>query len=68
MSYQQYATIGSDNGLAPNRPQTVVWTNDGLISWRIYASPAFIESTNTNMLMIGAKLAGSFGKRKTYFS
>ena len=37
-SIEQYASIGSDNGLAPNRRQAIIWTNDGLIWWRIYAS------------------------------
>ena len=29
--------IGSDNGLSPNRWQAILWTNDGLVYWRIYA-------------------------------
>ena len=33
----QYARIGSDNGLAPNRRQAIIWINDGLNYWRIYA-------------------------------
>ena len=28
----------SNNGLAPNRHQTIISTNDGLVYWRIYAS------------------------------
>ena len=24
-------SIGSDNGLAPNRLQDIIWTNDGLV-------------------------------------
>ena len=24
----QYASIGSDNGLAPSRRQAIIWTND----------------------------------------
>ena len=28
-SNQQYASIGSDNGLAPSRRQAIIWTNDG---------------------------------------
>ena len=27
-SSQQYSSIGLDNGLAPVRPQAIVWTND----------------------------------------
>ena len=30
--------IGLDNGLAPNRRQAIIWTNDGLDYWCIYAS------------------------------
>ena len=26
-----YAIIGSDNGLPPNRPQAITWTNAGLL-------------------------------------
>ena len=29
-SNQQYASIGSDDGLALNRRQAIIWTNDGL--------------------------------------
>ena len=35
---QQWSNIGSDNGLAPNRRQAIIWTNDGLIYWNIYVS------------------------------
>ena len=31
-------SIGSDNGLSPSRRQAIVWINDGLVYWRIYAS------------------------------
>ena len=30
--------IGSDKGMAANRRQAIIWTNDGLVYWRIYAS------------------------------
>ena len=30
--------FGWDNGLAPNRRQAIIWTNAGLIHWRIYAA------------------------------
>ena len=30
--------IGSDNGLAPDRLNAIIWTNDDLVFWRIYAS------------------------------
>ena len=29
-SNQQYSLIDSNNGLAPARPQAIIWTNDGL--------------------------------------
>ena len=32
------AVIGSDNALAPYRRQAIIWTNDGLVYWCIYAS------------------------------
>ena len=28
----------SDNGMAPNRRQVIIWTNADLIHWRIYAA------------------------------
>ena len=34
----QLTSGGSDNGLAPNRQQVIIWANDGLVGWRIYAS------------------------------
>ena len=36
--FNWYVIIGSDNGLAPNRRQAIIWTNGGLVYWRIYAS------------------------------
>ena len=38
MSNWQYDSIGSDDGLAPNRRQNIVWTNDGMFCWRMYIS------------------------------
>ena len=35
---QQYSSIGSANGSAPNRRQAIVWTKGGLVNWRTYAS------------------------------
>ena len=32
------SSIGLDNGLAGTRRQAIIWTNDGLGYWRIYAS------------------------------
>ena len=33
-----YGSNGSDNGLAPNRRQAIIWTSNGLGYWRIYVS------------------------------
>ena len=30
--------LGVDNGLVPNRRQTIIWTNNVSFYWRIYAS------------------------------
>ena len=40
-SNYQYANIDSDDGLVPDRLQTIIWTNVGLVYWRIYASLEF---------------------------
>ena len=34
----QYGSIGSDNGLAPARREAIIWSNVGMLYWRIYAS------------------------------
>ena len=34
----QKASIGSGNGLAPNRRQAIIWTNADPVRWRIYAA------------------------------
>ena len=43
VSNWQYGSIGSDNGLAPNRQQAIIWTNDCLGYWCIYASLSLNE-------------------------
>ena len=52
MSDWQYVIIGSGNGLVPNRWQAIIWTNYGMVYWRINTSlglKVLIESTrNTN--------------------
>ena len=35
--------MGLDDGLAPNRWQTIIWTNDGLGYWHLYASLGLTE-------------------------
>ena len=44
--YWQYAIMGSDNGLAPNRHQVIIWTNDGVVYWCLYASVNVNELTH----------------------
>ena len=43
MSNWQYSNIGSDNGLAPNRQQVIIWTNDDSVQRCIYASLGLSE-------------------------
>ena len=38
MSNWQYVSIGSGNGLAPNRRQAIIWTNADLVPWRFYVA------------------------------
>ena len=37
---QQYSSIGSDNGLALNRRQAIIWTNDGYFTDAYMRHPA----------------------------
>ena len=32
----QQTTIGTENGLSPNRRQAIIWSNYGLVYWRCY--------------------------------
>ena len=50
-SNQQYSIIGSDNGMAPTRRQAIIWTNDGLGCWRIYASLSLSELREADTLI-----------------
>ena len=43
-SNSQQASIGSDNGLEQNKPQSIVWTNGDLVNWRIYGSFGYSAS------------------------
>ena len=38
-------SIGSDNDLVPSGRQANIWTNDGLVWWRMYASLGLNELT-----------------------
>ena len=42
-SNHQYASIGSDNGLVPNRQLAIIWTVAGLVYWCIYESLGLIH-------------------------
>ena len=44
----QYGSIGSDNGLAPNRRQAIIWTNVGMLYGHI--SVARPQWDNTSAL------------------
>ena len=46
----QYGSFGSDNGLAPIRRQAIIWTNDGLVYWRIYTSPSLDEQCTIRLI------------------
>ena len=43
------SSIGSDNGLAPSRRNAIIWTHDGIVYRRIYASLDLHELTNVIM-------------------
>ena len=49
----QYGSIVSDNGLAPNRRQAIIWSNVGMLYWHIYAPlglTALINKINSNIV------------------
>ena len=35
---RQYTSIRLDDGLAPNRRQAIIWSNNGIADWYKYAS------------------------------
>ena len=45
----QIDNISSDNGLAPNRREAIIWTNNGLVNLRIYASHGLNEWTHWSL-------------------
>ena len=61
----QYALIGSDNGLAPNRRQAIIWTNDGIVYWRIYASPGHNELTEDGEIRLVKTLHRDWNERSS---
>ena len=40
----QWVSMGSKNGLAPNRWQAIIWTNSGLVKWHILVLLGLCES------------------------
>ena len=48
----QNCSIGSDNGLAPNRWQAIIWTDDNLCCRRIYAYMRHMASVSEHGLCI----------------
>ena len=46
----QYVIIGSDNGLAPNSRQAIIWIKDGFVYWHMYASLSLNEFRNYTCL------------------
>ena len=52
----QYGSIGSDDGLAPTRRQAIIWTNDGQVWWRIYASLGLNELSNLITIKLWANI------------
>ena len=44
----KFSSIGSDNGLAPPKRQVIIWTNDELFYWRLYAALGLNELTPNN--------------------
>ena len=55
-SNYQFTSIGSDDGLVPNRRQGIFWTKGGLIYWCMYVSLSLNELTHwgrmTNICII----------------
>ena len=42
----QSSSIGTDNGLMPNRQQAIIWTSADPIHWRMYATLGGDELTH----------------------
>ena len=49
----QWVSMGSENGLAPNRWQAIIWTNSGLVKWHILVLLGLCESTKNVPLTEG---------------
>ena len=67
----QSSSIDLDNGLAPNRWQAIIWTNDDPINWRIYATLGGDELTQMFIVSVCESLSTvwapkSFIHQETY--
>ena len=52
--------IGSGNGLSPDRPQAITWTNDDLLPirpWKIYFNGILVETLKFSFDKIHLKMA-----------
>ena len=47
----QYGGIGSDNGLVQIRQQDIIWSNDGMFYWHLYASLGLNELNDYHFMM-----------------
>ena len=45
-SNKQLASIGSDNGLAPNRRLVIIWANTYTVYWRVIKGQWFNEGSD----------------------
>ena len=61
---RQYGSIGSDNGLWLVQRQAIIWSNVGMLYWRIYASLGLNEliSLVKSILWITYKKNDKIGK------
>ena len=55
----QWVRVGSENGLAPNRPQAIIWTNHIIVYLCMYGSPGLNDFKKFNLCpeQPGSKIA-----------
>ena len=53
----QLTSLGWDNHVAPKKPQAIIWTSDGLIYWRIYASFGLIDMNRWYSLLTKPRIS-----------
>ena len=54
VGFQLTKSVGSDNDMAPSRQQAIIWSNDGLFYWHMYAS----LSLNALISLVGTLWCG----------